>query len=241
MTSDNEKPIDQLRLYATAPHPCSYLDEEASTLFIDPEADIDHRTFSYLNERGFRRSGQHIYKPNCLNCQACLSYRVIANSFKASKSQRRIFNKNKDVKVTTSSNILSSEHYLLYESYINIRHKDGDMYPANQDQYESFLGNHIGHSLYLEARIDGQLVAVAMMDDCINGLSAVYTFFDPTLDNRSLGQFMILEQIEWVKRSAHFKYLYLGYWVKNSPKMIYKSKYQPGEIYFNKRWIPLTL
>ena len=241
MSSDTDKPIEQLRLFATAPHPCSYLeDEEASTVFIDPDASIDLSTFAYLNERGFRRSGQHIYKPSCLNCQACLAYRVIANAFTPSKSQRRILNKNKDITITTSSNILTNEHYLLYEAYINMRHHDGDMYPANEEQFESFLGSHLGHSIYLEARLDGKLIAVAIMDDCLNGLSAVYTFFDPTLHARSLGQYMIIKQIEWVKSIDAGNYLYLGFWVKNSIKMSYKSKYKPGEIYINKRWIPLT-
>ncbi len=240
MTSNNEKPIEQLRLFATAPHPCSYLDEEASTLFIDPEANIDQSTFAYLNERGFRRSGLHIYKPNCLNCQACLSYRVKANDFKPTRSQRRIINKNKDITIITSSNILTSEHYQLYQKYINTRHKDGDMYPANQEQYENFLGSHLGHSIYLEARHNEDLVAVSIMDDCLTGLSAMYTFFDPTLNARSLGKYMILKQIEWVKKLPNTEHLYLGYWIKNSPKMTYKSNYQPGEVYFNKRWIPLA-
>lgn len=240
MTSDTEKP-QQLRLFATEAHPCSYLEgEEASTLFVDPDADINLNTFAYLNERGYRRSGLHVYKPNCLNCQACLSYRVICDKFTPSKSQRRVMGKNNDVKISLSSDVLTDEHYALYQAYINVRHEDGDMHPANEEQYESFIGNHLGHSVYLEARIEGKLVAVAVMDDCTNGLSAVYTFFDPSLRSRSLGQLMILKQILWVQNLNNGQYLYLGYWVKNSAKMTYKSKYQPGEIYFNKRWMPLN-
>ena len=114
------------------------------------------------------------------------------------------------------------------------------MYPADSKQYESFLCNDLGHSFYVEARIGEELIAVAVMDNCINGLSSVYTFFNPDLENRSLGQFMIIKQIELVSNNVELEYLYLGYWIKNSQKMSYKSKYQPGEVYFNKRWIPLT-
>ncbi len=242
MTNNIDKPIEQLRLYSTAPHPCSYLDEEASTLFIDPDATIDYRTFSYLNERGFRRSGQHIYKPNCLNCQACLSYRVLADEFTLSKSQKRISKKNQDVDFSISHNILSHEHYSLYEKYIEQRHSDGDMYPASYGQYQSFLGKHHDNSFYLEARIDEKLIAIAVIDQCDQGLSAVYTFFDPcpSLNQRSLGQLMILQQLSMVKNSPEMRFLYLGYWVKGSPKMEYKSNYKPAEVFLNRRWIRLN-
>jgi len=240
MSQDNEKPINQLRLYSTAPHPCSYLeDEEACTLFIDPEADIDFPTLSYLNERGFRRSGEHIYKPNCLNCQACISYRVLIKGFKFSRNQRRIFKKNQDVNFVISSDISSEVHYQLYKQYIEERHKEGDMYPPSRQQYESFLGNPLGNTFYLEAYIGEKLIAVAVTDHCHNGLSSVYSFFDPSYENRSLGQLLIQQQIH-MAGGAGFDYLYLGYWIKNSNKMNYKSRYKPAEIYLNKRWIALN-
>ena len=239
MSSARDKPIEQLRLYSTAPHPCSYLDEEASTLFIDPEADIDLATFSYLNERGFRRSGPHIYKPSCLNCQACLSYRVLVDEFQFSKSQKRIIRRNQDLSIKVSNSIDTPSHYKLYEQYINSRHQDGDMYPASEEQFRNFLANHLGNTFYLEASLNQQLIAVAVIDECQNGLSAVYTFFDTAEQQRSLGQFMILQQLQLAAR-FELPYLYLGYWVKHSQKMAYKSRYRPAEIFLNQRWVQLN-
>lgn len=237
--SDNQNiPINQLRLFSTAPHPCSYLDEEATTLFIDPDAAINLDTFSYLNERGFRRSGNHIYRPNCLNCQACMSYRLKCKAFKLSKSQKRVLSKASKLNFEISAQIQTSTHYSLYQRYINARHKDGDMYPASKEQFDSFINNHLGSTFFLNAYDQEKLVACAVIDQVFNGLSAVYTFFEPEYTDTSLGKLMILKEVE-LAQNAHLDHLYLGYWIKSSEKMQYKADYRPGEIFLNKRWIGL--
>lgn len=234
-----EDPGKQLRLFSTAPHSCSYLDDmEASTLFIDPSQDITPEDYSYLSERGFRRSGNYIYKPNCSNCHSCISIRIPVKEYKFSRSERRILNKNKDLKVFQSSHIFTEDCYKLYADYICERHSDGDMYPPTQEQYENFLNNGIGCTHYYLFTLEESIKAVAVVDLLRDGLSAIYTFYDPHDDARSLGSLAVLWQIQYAKRLG-LDYVYLGYWVKDCQKMNYKTRFKPAEIYFNKRWMQL--
>ena len=130
--SDDQDQSKKLKLFATAPHPCSYLDEqEASTVFIDPDADINQSHYTYLSECGFRRSGHFLYKPDCMNWQACISLRLPVNAYQFSRSEKRILNKNRDLQVFRSQHIFDDDYYQLYANYINHRHRDGDMYPPS--------------------------------------------------------------------------------------------------------------
>jgi leucyl-tRNA---protein transferase len=232
--------LAHLKFYATQPHACSYLPEEqATTLFLDPQKLIDVTTYSTLSEMGFRRSGDHLYRPHCSNCSACIPARIPVAGFKPNSQQRRIIKRNTDLQVTASLPALTDEIYALYSRYIEARHADGDMYPPSSEQFSSFLVRKWPFCLFYEFRSEGRLLAVAVTDQMINGLSAVYTFYDPEEHRRSLGRYAILWQIEEARRSR-LDSLYLGYWIKNCRKMNYKTEYRPIEMLVNQRWVAIT-
>lgn len=229
--------LSNLKLFATQPHPCSYLDDrEATTLFIDPKAPVDQALYTQLSRMGFRRSGPHLYRPHCAQCQACISCRIPVASFMPSRSQRRCLKRNGDLELRFVPHIDTDEHYALYEDYINNRHKDGDMYPASRAQYRAFLSREWGLTRYLEFRLEGRLLGVAVCDRLQDSWSAIYTFFDHRQQRRSLGMFGILAQIEEARR-LDLDYVYLGYWIKQCQKMAYKTQYRPLELLINRRWV----
>lgn len=232
--------LSNLKLFATAPHPCSYLEgEEATTVFIDPKAAIDTPLYTELSQMGFRRSGEHLYRPHCANCQACVSCRIPVALFRPTRSQRRCLSRNQDLDISLVDSIATDEHYQLYEDYIQRRHRDGDMYPPSRAQYESFLSRAWGLTRYLEYRHQDRLVGLAVCDLLEDGLSAIYTFFDPSEHSRSLGVFAILSQIEKA-RQLNLPYVYMGYWIRQCQKMSYKTHYRPLELLVNKRWLRLN-
>jgi leucyl-tRNA---protein transferase len=231
--------LSNLKLFATQPHPCSYLeDREATTLFIDPEAPVNKGLYSQLTELGFRRSGRHLYRPHCANCQACVSCRIPVRDFRPNRNQRRCWRRNQDLTLAFVDNIGTDEHYALYANYIATRHSDGDMYPPSRSQYDAFLTSEWGLTRYLEFRHQGQLLGVAVCDQLEDGLSAVYTFFDSREERRSLGVYGILAQVDRA-RDQGLKYVYLGYWIKQCQKMEYKTQYRPLEMLINHRWVRL--
>ncbi len=229
-----------LHFYATPEHNCSYLkNREAKTLFVDPQAVIAKDTYSELSELGFRRSGRHIYRPHCKDCQACISVRIPASEFGPSKSQKRVLARNKDLRMRVLAPQFSQEYYELYSRYISKRHADGDMYPPSIDQFNSFLVEGDQESCFLEFRApDNQLLALAVTDFLENGLSAIYTFYDPDDTRRSLGTYAILAQIEEARRRG-VKYLYLGYWVRECRKMNYKIAFRPTELLLDGHWVTI--
>jgi arginine-tRNA-protein transferase len=229
--------LRDLKVYTTYPHRCSYLEgEEATTLFIDPRQSVDQTLYSNLSVLGFRRSGNHIYRPHCSHCNACIPARIPVDDFRPKRSQRRCLKRNEDLTVEVRSGIVGDdESYALYDRYIRERHADGDMYPPDRDQFESFLNDPWDCTEYLQVRHDGRLIAVAVVDVMVDGLSAIYTFYDPMEDARSLGRFAILWQIERCRREG-LPYVYLGYWIRNCRKMAYKADYQPLEVLVNNRW-----
>lgn len=228
--------LSTIRLFATHPHSCSYLEgQDATTVFVDPKEPVTGELYQQLSELGFRRSGCHIYRPQCSHCQACIPARVPVRIFRPTRQQRRCANRNSDLEIRQTANIDTDEHYQLYERYIEQRHQDGDMYPATRSQYQSFLTKEWGITRYLEMRLEGKLIGVAVTDEMQNALSAVYTFYDPDLQRRSLGTFAILLQIQRAL-DLGLDYVYLGYWIKASQKMNYKSHYRPLELLVNRRW-----
>ncbi|MBU0538347.1 MAG: arginyltransferase [Gammaproteobacteria bacterium] len=228
----------EIKLYATHPHPCSYFNErEAKTIFIDPEMTPSPALYSELSRRGFRRSGNHIYRPDCKRCNECIASRVPVNTFTPTRGQRRIINRNADLR-TEILTAPSAQAYNLYERYINGRHRDGDMYPPSQEQFDSFLGQSNATTMYLHFYSESNLVAVAVTDVLDDGLSAIYTFYDPALSRRSLGVYGILWQINHAK-SLKLPYVYLGYWIRDCQKMAYKTDYRPIELLINSRWARL--
>lgn len=232
--------LARLKFYATQAHPCSYLPtEQATTLFLDPSQPMDAQVYAELSEVGFRRSGDHLYRPHCQNCSACVPARLPAADFKLNRQQRRIRSRNADLQVQAARPTFSEEYYDLYARYIEQRHADGDMYPPNREQFSTFLVRDLPFSRFYEFRLDGRLLAVAVTDVLPNGLSAVYTFYDPDEEHRSLGRYAILWQIaETARLDLHA--LYLGYWIKNCRKMNYKTQYRPIELFVNQRWVILT-
>ncbi|MCB1691796.1 MAG: arginyltransferase [Pseudomonadales bacterium] len=232
--------LSELRFFTTPAHDCSYLEgRQAITLFADPLARIDKKLYSALSEVGFRRSGNHIYRPYCQNCSACIPVRVPVNRFSYSRRQRRIMKKNADVSMRVVAPQATDEYFSLYERYITARHHDGDMYPADPDQFESFLVDGRPEAMFYEFRLGEELLAVAVVDELVDGLSAIYTFFDPDRTTRSLGVFAVLSLIEAAK-SKSLSHLYLGYWIKQCQKMSYKMDYKPIEMFISNHWIPVA-
>lgn len=228
--------IRDLKVYTTYPHSCSYLeDREATTLFVDPRQAMDKHLYSRLSVLGFRRSGDHIYRPHCATCNACVPARIPVAQFAMTRSQRRIAKRNEDLRVIVCNDIRDDAAYNLYERYIRLRHADGDMFPPDRTQYESFLNNAWDCTRYYRFYAGGNLVAIGVVDELDDGLSAIYTFFDPDADKRSLGVYAILWQVEEALRLG-LEYLYLGYWIRECRKMAYKSQYQPLEVLVSGRW-----
>jgi arginine-tRNA-protein transferase len=226
-----------LHFYATPEHDCSYLAQKiAKTLFVDPQVQLDQATYSQLSDLGFRRSGKHVYRPHCDGCNACISVRIPLAIYSFSKSQKRILNKNKDLTATLKKPAFTDEYYSLYARYINKRHQDGDMYPASAEQFNSFLVEGEEHTQFIEFRNpDGVLTALSVVDTLKQGLSAIYTFFDPSQPKRSLGTYCILWQLQFCQQK-NLNYLYLGYWVKDCKKMSYKIAFKPFELLLEGQW-----
>lgn len=230
---------DTLKLYLTPEHKCSYLpDQETKSLFLDPKIEVSSGLYSQLNQMGFRRSGMYVYKPHCDNCNACRSCRVLAFDFAPSRSQKRIAKRNQHLNVENLSWAQVHAAYPLYERYINERHADGDMYPANTQQFESFLLEVLESTEFVGFYDDEKLICVSVIDIVDDGLSALYTFFDPDYQRNALGVNAILWQIDECKRRG-LPYVYLGYWIDDCKKMAYKSAYQPLQIRRENHWLKL--
>lgn len=232
--------LSDLKVFTTHPHACSYLEaEQATTLFIDPQARISQEVYNALAENGFRRSGPHIYRPHCESCNACIPARIPVDQYKMKRRHRRIWNRNNDLIVEEIDDIRDEEYFDLYCRYIKERHFDGDMYPPNREQYDSFLTDDFGVTQFISFRENDRLLAVAVIDLMESGLSAVYTFFDPDEQQRSLGSYAILWQIEYA-RENQLPYVYLGYWIKECRKMQYKIEYRPLQLLINRKWLTLN-
>ena len=223
-------------LFATPEHDCSYLPgNDATTLFVDPEFPKDPDIYTLLSRNGFRRSGEHVYRPNCHNCSACIPVRVPVDRFVPRRSQRRALRDNRDIQVTPHESGFSEEHFLLYSRYLAARHANGGMDNPTRRQYREFLLSSWSSTVLYEFRLDGRLVAVAATDRLTEGLSAVYSFFDPDCSARGLGTYSILWQIEECRRLG-LQWLYLGYWIAESPKMLYKRDFRPQERFIDGSW-----
>ncbi len=230
-------PADLL-FYASPPHPCSYLPgREAATLFADPQRQMTPALYSALSDYGFRRSGDYVYRPRCGACQECLPCRIPVEQFKPDRSQRRVWKHNLDLTVQIMPPDRDGEHFTLYQRYLRKRHDDGAMDADDREQYLRFLTSSWCDTWFVLFRAGQKLVAVAVVDQFSQGLSAVYTFYDPDEEQRSLGTMAVLWQIEQAKRMA-LPYLYLGYYIAESRKMAYKQRFHPLELYQGGKWAP---
>lgn len=228
--------LKTLVFFATPAHDCSYLpDRQATTMFVDPRANVDKRLYSQLTSLGFRRSGSHYYRPHCENCNACIPVRLRVEEFRPDRSQRRVLKKNNDLRCRMVRASFSERYYQLYAHYIEERHADGDMYPPSREQFTSFLVEGATDSWFLEILDQERLVGLAAIDQLDEGLSAIYTIFDPAYEQRSLGTFAVLWQIEEARR-LDLPYLYLGYWIAECGKMNYKTRFRPIEALRDGHW-----
>jgi len=229
--------IFQKYLFFISPdQPCSYLDEPmARTLFVDPAATVSMKDYGHLLEAGFRRSGENIYRPACETCQQCIPLRIPVRKFNAKRNQRRNWKTNQDLSVAIIDSQFKEEHYQLYRQYMQSRHPGGGMDEDDRDAYQRLISSSWSATLLYEFRIAEQLVAIAVVDEFENALSAVYTFFTPAYPARSLGRFAVLYEIEQAKIAGK-DWLYLGYWNPQCDKMSYKNEYQPCEIYQKAHW-----
>jgi arginine-tRNA-protein transferase len=236
MTFLHELPIQRLQFYLTAPYACSYLEgREARSQVATPANLIDATLFSELARLGFRRSGLYVYRPRCDGCAACTPARVPVDAFRARRTQRRNLARNRDIQVAVKPLVYDEGHYRLYRRYQASRHPGGGMDRDDREQYRGFLLTSRVDSLLLEFTLEGRVVMVSLVDRLIDGLSAVYTFYEPALIKRGLGVFNILTQIDMTQRMG-LDYCYLGYWIAHSPKMAYKADFQPVEVLRQGHW-----
>lgn len=233
---------DKVLLKVSPPSLCSYKPELMSQLAfmsIEPGHSIDNILYTNLSHSGFRRSGNAFYKPLCNHCRQCISSRVVVRDFTLSRRFRKILNRNAKVSyITKRQEEASKEHYNLYQRYITARHADGDMYPPSLHTFEQFLAQSSADTAFLEFRDpDRRLIAVAVTDKLANGLSSIYTFYDPDpqFNSRSLGVYCILQQIQ-LAAELGLPYVYLGYWIPTVRKMSYKTNYTPIELLINEVW-----
>ena len=236
----NDIPLSSLQFYLTSPYPCSYLpDRQARSLVATPAFLISAPVYSELVLHGFRRSGNYTYRPRCDGCHACVPLRIAAKQFSPSRSQRRAWAHHSDLEVTLHTPQDNAEHYALYTRYQQLRHPDGCMDNEDRDSYRNFLLQSHVDTLLVEFREQGILRMVSVVDLLGDGLSSVYTFYEPGLPRASLGVYSILWQIE-LCRKLDLDYVYLGYWIEQSRKMNYKTDYQPAQGLIDGSWHPLS-
>lgn len=236
----NDIPLTALHFYLTAPYPCSYLPElEARSQVATPAFLINAPVYSELVQHGFRRSGTYTYRPHCDACRACVPMRVPVRQFAPDRSQRRAWARHASLDATLHPLQDKAEYYELYQRYQQARHKDGGMDNNDRESYQNFLLQSHVDSVLVEFRDQGVLRMVSVIDLLSDGLSSVYTFYDPDLPHASLGVYNVLWQIE-LCRKLELEFVYLGYWIRESRKMAYKTRYRPAEGLIDGVWQPLV-
>ena len=238
---------DTPQFYLTAPSPCPYLDgQEERKVFTHLVGERAGELNDLLTHGGFRRSQSIAYRPACETCRACVSVRVLAPEFTPSRTMRRVAERNADMIGDMRTSAPTSEQYSVFRSYLDARHRDGGMADMTVLDYAMMIeDSHVDTKLIeyrkrgpdssINGRGHGQLLAVALTDILSDGLSMVYSFFDPEAADRSLGTLMILDHIERAKKMG-LGYVYLGYWVPGSRKMDYKGRFLPQERLLNSGW-----
>ena len=234
------------QFYVTAPQPCPYLPGKVERkLFTALQGDGACHLNDVLSHQGFRRSQNVLYRPSCAGCSACLSARIVVGSFTPSRSQQRVLRRNSDLERIARSPWATESQYTLFRRYLDARHATGGMADMDMNEFAAMIEESTVRSRVIEYYYphEGQsgrdLAAVCLTDILSDGVSMVYSFFDPDLDIRSLGTYIILDHVRLASESG-LPYVYLGYWVPGSTKMDYKKRFQPLEIFNNNRWSLFT-
>jgi arginyl-tRNA--protein-N-Asp/Glu arginylyltransferase len=241
------QPTETPQFYLTAPSPCPYLAGRAERkVFTHLTGERASALNDILTQGGFRRSQNIAYRPACEACRSCISVRCVVDAFKMSGSFRRIARRNRDLIGAPTTASPSSDQYSLFRRYLDERHSEGGMADMSVLDYAMMVGDSHVDTMVIEYRFrgpdsgftgrgEGPLIATALTDVLADGLSMVYSFYDPDYADRSLGTMMILDHIQRARRMG-LPYVYLGYWVEGSRKMDYKRRFRPQEHLGAKGW-----
>ncbi|MEO0665680.1 MAG: arginyltransferase [Pseudomonadota bacterium] len=233
------------QFYVTAPQPCPYLDGRMERkLFTALQGDTAEMLNDSLSKQGFRRSQNVLYRPSCADCSACLSARINVAAFTASRSQKRVRKKNAELTRRATAPWATEEQFDLFRRYLDTRHADGGMADMDIFEFAAMIEETPIRSRLVEYTRKSEtgaeeLTAVCLTDVLDDGVSMVYSFYEPALEKRSMGTYIILDHIE-IAREAGLPYVYLGYWVPGSEKMGYKARFSGVEIYRQGEWQTLT-
>jgi arginine-tRNA-protein transferase len=225
-----------IRVFQTAEHACGYWPERvARDLVLDPADPSLPALYASALAMGFRRSGAHVYRPHCAGCHACTPVRIPVDEFKANRSQRRCMQRNADLQLSVRPAVRDDETFALYSRYLASRHAGGGMDNPAPGDFDAFLNCSWSPTCFIELRLDGELVAVAVTDLLADSVSAVYTYFAPEHAARSLGSYAIVAQVEYARRLG-LAHVYLGFWLRGHPKMDYKRNFRPLEYLESGQW-----
>lgn len=225
-----------IRLFETVVDDCPYLEgEQSASIIVDPDHIIGVDLFATLSRSGFRRSGEMLYAPKCPSCKACVSVRIPVAQFKPSRNQKRVWKKNNDLTVQIENVNFNQAQFDLYLRYQRARHADSSMCDDDPSKYIGFIESKFSKSKFVCFYLQDKLVGVSVIDQFAGGLSAVYTFYEPAMAERSLGTFAVLYLVR-LAQVKEIPYVYLGYWIEESQKMGYKIKFQPLEGFINRVW-----
>jgi len=235
MTSPADSALQKIQFYVTAPYACGYLPTKlAQSLIATPQHLVDSHQYSGLIKQGFRRSGKFVYRPHCENCNACTPVRLPVADFQSSRSQKRAYKQHQNLDARVSKLTFDEAHFELYKAYQIARH-EGNEQEETAEQYRNFLVQSNVDSLFISFTLDSALKIVSVIDIIEDGISAVYTFYDSKDTKASYGTYSIMWLIDWCKE-LQLPYLYLGYLIKDSRKMVYKKKFGPQEALIDGEW-----
>jgi len=228
------------QFYVTAPQPCPYLEGRMERkLFTALQGDAAGKLNDALSKQGFRRSQNVLYRPSCAECAACMSARIDVSKFQLSRSQKRVLKRAQHLRRRATSPWATEEQYALFRKYLDGRHATGGMADMDMFEFAAMVEETPIRSRLIEYEDTDSLSAVCLTDILDDGLSMVYSFFDPDLEKLSLGTYVILDHVA-IAQELELPYVYLGYWVPGSPKMGYKAKFHGLEVYRDGDWHPLA-